>query len=92
MRVRVCRIAATAAVLTTMLACSETPLGVNCTDEARPGLLVTVRDSIKGAALSDARVIARMGTTADTARFPLNGVYPLAYEKPGTYEVDAPEA
>jgi len=61
--------------------------GTICTDEARPGLSITVRDSVTSGAIADARVIARVGTTADTAQFPLDGVYPLAYEKAGVYQV-----
>jgi hypothetical protein len=76
-----------AATLVTMLACDGTLFGVACETIALPGIQVTVRDSVTGAAISDARVIARLGTAADTARFPLDGVYPLAYEKAGTFEV-----
>lgn len=76
------------AALAPVLGCNSSPfVGTARTDEARPGLLVTVRDSVTGAAVTDARVLARAGTTADTARFPLNGTYPLAYENAATYEV-----
>ena len=69
-----------------MLACSDA-IGTICTDEARPGILVTVRDSVTSAPVSGARVVARMGTTADTSSGLPDGTYPLAYEKPGDYEV-----
>jgi hypothetical protein len=87
MRVGTCRVGAAGAALAAMLGCSDTLFGRGCTDEARPGLLVTVRDSTTGAPASDARVVARSGAMADTARFPLDGTYPLAYENAGTYEV-----
>lgn len=74
------------AALAGMLGCSDA-LGAICTDEARPGILVTVRDSVTRAPVSEARVVARMGTTTDTSSGLPDGTYPLAYEKPGTYEV-----
>ncbi len=65
--------------------------GVVCTLEARPGLLVTVRDSVTGAAVSDAQVGARRGAAADTARGGAvrsdGALYALAHERPGTYAV-----
>ena len=76
----------TALLLAATLGCNDA-FGTICTTEARPGLSVTVRDSITSAAILDARVIARMGTTADTAEGPFDGTYSLAYEKAGTYDV-----
>ena len=70
-------------------ACAENP-PLACTEEARPGLTVTVRDSVTAAAVANGvEVIARDGAYADTARASLlgSGVYSLVYERPGTYEV-----
>ena len=78
---------AAAALLTALLGCEESPFNTVCAEEARPGLLVSVRDSVSGAAVSEARVIARTGTTADTSSGAFNGLYPLAYEKAGIYQV-----
>ncbi len=66
---------------------------VACTDEARPGLAVTVRDSATGAAVPPAgtTVVAREGAYADTARYGTaalaGAVFSLAYERAGTYAV-----
>jgi len=68
MRTRTCSIGAAGTALATLLGCSEAAIGVNCTDEARPGLVVTVRDSVTTATLSGAQVVARTATTADTSR------------------------
>ena len=87
----ICRMFAAAVFLAMMVGCNDS-FGTICTDEARPGLMVTVRDSLTSAALSEARVIGRMGTTADTAQWPLAGVYPLAYETPGIYQVAVEQA
>ena len=62
--------------------------GPACTLEARPALIVTVRDSTTGApAAGAARVVARSGAFADTAHAGDDhaGPYPLAYERAGTY-------
>lgn len=69
-------------------ACAENPM-VACTEEARPGLSVTVRDSLTGAAVATVEVIAAEGAFADTARGSLlgSGVYSLVYERAGTYTV-----
>lgn len=69
--------------------CADNPI-VACTEEARPGLSVTVRDSLTAAAVaSDVEVVAVDGAYADTVRASLlgSGVYSLAYERPGTYDV-----
>jgi hypothetical protein len=63
---------------------------VACTEEARSGLAVTVRDSATGVALTNGvEVVARDGAYADTARSSLiaSGVYSLAVERAGTYDV-----
>jgi len=63
---------------------------VVCTAEARSGLVVTVRDSVSGSPVTNgAEVVAREGAYADTARASLisSGVYSLAVERAGTYEV-----
>jgi hypothetical protein len=72
-----------------LAACAENPI-VACTEEARPGLSVTVRDSLTGAAVATGvEVIAAEGAFADTARGSLlgAGVYSLVYERAGTYTV-----
>jgi hypothetical protein len=61
-----------------------------CTEEARPGLSVTVRDSVTGGVVTqNVRVVARDGAHADTATWsvPGSGVHSLAYERAGIYEV-----
>ena len=92
MGVRTCHIGAVGAALAAMLGCIDTPFETVCTDDLRAGLVVTVRDSVTGAPVSGARVVARTGATADTARSPLNGISALAYEKAGTYEVTVEQA
>ena len=62
-----------------------------CTLEARPGLAVSVADSVTGAPVADALVTARSSAGADTARGAFvrsdGAVYSLAHERPGTYTV-----
>ncbi len=86
MRVRACHMGVSVAALAGMLGCSD-PIGTICTEEARPGILVTVRDSVTSAPVAGARVVARTPTAADTSDGLPDGTYPLAYEKAGTYEV-----
>lgn len=78
-----------AAVVVAFAGCAgDGPLA--CTEEARSGLSVTVRDSVSGAPITEgAEVVATDGTYADTARSSLiaSGVYALAVERPGTYQV-----
>jgi hypothetical protein len=72
-----------------VVGCADSDL-VACTEEARPGLVVTVRDSVVGAAVyQNVRVVARNGVYADTATESLlqSGIYSLAYERAGTYTV-----
>src|SRR6266508_239192 len=58
-----------------------------CTLEARPGIVVEVRDSLTGApAASGARAIARDDLFADTLRG-LDLRVSGAHERPGTYGV-----
>jgi fructose-1,6-bisphosphatase/inositol monophosphatase family enzyme len=74
---------------TALGACAENP-PLACTEEARPGLSVTVRDSVTGAAVaSGVEIVAHEGEYADTARASLlgSGVYALAYERAGVYDV-----
>ena len=76
-------------VATALGACAQNP-PLACTEEARPGLSVTVRDSVTGAAIaSGVEIVAREGEYADTARGSLlgSGVYALAYERAGSYDV-----
>ena len=61
--------------------------GMACTTEARPGLSVTVLDASTGLLLTGGSVIAREGAYADTARSFIPASYPLAYERPGKYDV-----
>jgi len=77
------------ALATLMAACGDDDL-IACTAEARSGLAVTVRDSVSGSPLtSGVEVVARDGEYADTARSSLiaGGIYSLAVERAGTYEV-----
>jgi len=70
-------------------ACAENP-PVACTEEARPGLSITVRDSVTGASVANGvEIIARDGAWADTARGSILGlgVYALVYERAGVYDV-----
>jgi hypothetical protein len=76
-------------MLTGVGACADSP-PLACTEEARPGLSVTVRDSLTGAAVANGvEVVALDGAFADTARASLlgSGVYSLVYERAGTYDV-----
>lgn len=90
MRARLWHVGA-GAVVGTLVGCSDS-LGTVCTDEARPGIMVTVRDSVTTASVSRARVVARTATIADTSEESPNGVYPLVYEKAGTYTVTVEQA
>lgn len=81
---------ALSAVLVLLVAACGSDDVVVCTTEARSGLAVTVRDSTSGSPVtSGAEVVAREGAYADTARASLisSGVYSLAIERAGTYEV-----
>jgi hypothetical protein len=68
--------------------------GGACTEEARPGLSVSVTDSLAGAAeFRDVSVIARDGEHRDSVfqsvypGTPFGGPISLAYERAGTYDV-----
>lgn len=72
-----------------MAACDGDPI-VACTQQAVPGIAVSVQDSVSGApAGRGARIIAKDGAFADTARATstYDGPYPLAVERSGTYTV-----
>lgn len=76
-------------VATALGACAENP-PLACTEEARPGLSITVRDSVTNTPIATgAEIVAREGEYADTARGSLlgSGVYALAYERAGVYDV-----
>jgi len=68
--------------------------GGACTEEARPGLSVSVTDSLLGAAeFRELSVVARDGDHRDSVfqsvypGSPFNGPVSLAYERAGTYDV-----
>lgn len=66
------------------------PSGVICTMEARPALQVSVQDE-NGVSIDGARVIARMGTYADTSiLIPGSAMtsFSLAHERAGTYDIE----
>jgi hypothetical protein len=60
-----------------------------CTDEARPGLEVTVVDSATGAAIASVvRIVARSTALTDSIeRSSPNGVHYLLHEAPGVFDV-----
>jgi hypothetical protein len=68
---------------------------VACTQEARPGISLVVMDSVTGGPVTaaDVMVIASDGAVADTVRGPHIPAPPLAaglaYERAGTYRVEA---
>ena len=73
----------------TVAACGQL-IGPTCSAEAKPAIVVEVRDSLTNAAAGNgARVIARDGAFADTAGTfaPLEGPVLLALEREGTYTV-----
>jgi hypothetical protein len=74
-------------LLAALVACSDSLYDGDCTLEARSGLIVTVRDSVTGALVPNASVVARNATITDTARDVSTGVYSLAYEMAGVFEV-----
>jgi hypothetical protein len=90
---RFLRLAAAGAIGST-LGCDALQIGTACTDEARPGLVVTVLDSVTKAAISGASVTARSGTRTDVVPDyeSARSSYPLAYEKAGTYSVTVEKA
>ncbi len=58
-----------------------------CTMEARPGILLTVQDSLTGVPVSGPLLaIAREGAYADTSRYDYP-IVALAYERAGHYDV-----
>ena len=68
--------------------------GIVCTEEARPGLMVALADSLTGDQnFTDVSVVARDGAYADSIAQPTypapvyGGPIPLAYERKGTYTV-----
>jgi hypothetical protein len=65
-----------------------------CTDEARPGITVDIRDSVSGSFVgSGARAIAAEGSYADTAFAPASAFpHHLVFERPGTYTVTVEQA
>ena len=73
----------------------EFPWGVACSAEARAAVSVDVRDSVTGEpAGRGARIVARDGAYADTARIAseYDGPYGLARERAGTYAVTVEQA
>ncbi|HEX9755764.1 MAG TPA: carboxypeptidase-like regulatory domain-containing protein [Gemmatimonadales bacterium] len=59
-----------------------------CTEEARAGMALTLRDATTGRPVSvGARIIARDGEYSESTEFNVNGTYPLAFERRGAYEV-----
>jgi hypothetical protein len=70
-------------------------VAVVCTTEARAGIVLTVSDSLTGAAagLTSLALVARSGNYRDSTFFPAVPagqpalVWGLAYERPGTYDV-----
>ena len=75
------------------LACSESPSGLSCTAEVRPGIILEIRDSVTDLpAALEAFVLARAGAFEDTLRIPgapqpSSDVVVGAYERAGTYDV-----
>jgi hypothetical protein len=69
--------------------------GTVCTEEARPGLMVALADSLTGVTtgFTNVAIIAREGAYADSAVMatypqpPSTGGVALAYERRGTYDV-----
>ncbi|MBI1810011.1 MAG: carboxypeptidase regulatory-like domain-containing protein [Gemmatimonadetes bacterium] len=64
--------------------------GLVCTAIAVAGLNVTVTDSLSGAAIDNASVVASLttGVVADSSMGSFGGGrYALLYERPGTYDV-----
>jgi hypothetical protein len=82
------------AILLTLAACHhEDTDGIVCTLEARPGLQVTVVDSVSSAPITSALTItATDGAYADTAKFITGGSAGLAYERAGIYTVEVTAA
>lgn len=77
-----------AALIASTLGCSSVAPGKACTREARAGITVDVRDSVTNALIGrGARIIARRGAVADTARDTGfgDGPFALAYERAGVY-------
>ncbi len=67
---------------------------VSCTDEARAGIAVEVRDSVSSAPTGvGGRVIATEGGWADTTLTMAGiAIYGVAYERHGTYTVSVDQA
>lgn len=84
-----CRTCLAAVVGVGSMGCGALPEPLICTDEARPAIMVDIRDSTSGAFLgAGARAIVQDGSYADTASADLTGFpYLLAFERPGTYNV-----
>jgi hypothetical protein len=89
----VARLAAAGTICLT-LGCDALKIGTVCTTEARPGLFVTVLDSVTKSPITGASVTARSGTTSDVVPDfeSARSSYYLAYEKAGTYSVTVEKA
>ena len=65
--------------------------GVDCTADARPGIVIEVSDSVTGAPITRGyTVIVAEGAYRDSVSFPLEGPLPypvFAVERRGTYTV-----
>jgi hypothetical protein len=91
-RIRTCTLAGVLAA--SLLGCDVfTALGTACTTEARPGILVEVRDSTSGEpATAGATLLAVSGAYRDSISYPANApdnlvTMALAYERAGVYAV-----
>lgn len=75
------------------IACSDSPSGLACTAEIRPGILLEIRDSTTDLpAAFEAEVVAQAGTFKDTLRIPgqplpTSSEVVGAFERPGTYSL-----
>jgi hypothetical protein len=70
-------------------ACEAITFGRDCTTDARPGLIVEVRDSLSGQSVIDGSTLLIVsGTYQEQETIPAIGTaFAVAYERPGTYEV-----
>ena len=81
------------AIAASALACDDSPSGLSCTAEVRPGIILEIRDSTSDLpAAYGALVLAQAGAFEDTLRIPgepmpTSSSVVGAFERPGTYTV-----
>ena len=88
LHITACRVGRVAAVLFAVGGCALFENDVVCTSQPRPALAVMVTDSVTGAVIGGAAVIARDGAYRDSVSSRSNGYAVLAQSRAGRYDID----